>query len=142
MSKLRTGYRNGKQKKSMRKITKGKSGDPSEISSRSKELVGVEDKDKFNSKKKVAAPPLRLYFVAHADGENYDLFVWSETLDTVADHWRSYYELDADERPDRICEVSIAAPRRGPVQWHHPGHVHCVFGDKQAPAVTGRRKTG
>jgi hypothetical protein len=75
--------------------------------------------------------PLRLYFVdaQTEDGERLDLFVWSETLHGVADHWRSYYELNADEQPDRIFEISTAAPRPGPVRWHAPGHVCSVFGD-------------
>jgi hypothetical protein len=80
-------------------------------------------------------PPLRLYFVVHDndDGENLDLFVWSEALDAVIDHWRSYYELDDDEQPERIFEISMAAPRPGPVEWNVSGQACCVFGDKRGP---------
>lgn len=72
------------------------------------------------------AQPLRLYFVDHWERE---LFVWSETVDDVANHWRDHYELydyddeESDEPceapdPDRIVEISIAAPRSGVVVWH------------------------
>jgi hypothetical protein len=98
---------------------------------------GCKSKRKEKDQKNVGITPrLRLYFVAHHDddGENYDLFVWSGTLDAVADHWRSHYELDDDEeQPDRIFEISIVVPRPGPVPWDRPGHVHCVFGDKRGP---------
>jgi hypothetical protein len=80
--------------------------------------------------------PLRLFFIAHYndDGESLELFVWSETLVAVADQWRSYYELDDDELPERIFEISIAALKPGAVEWHVPGQAYCVFKDERRRA--------
>jgi hypothetical protein len=91
--------------------------------------------------KSTMTAPLRLFFVSasNEDGESQELFVWAETVDAVADHWRDYFQLDDgeesdelydDEQPDRIFEIPIAAPRPGPVEWYAAGHVCCVF-DKQ-----------
>jgi hypothetical protein len=60
-----------------------------------------------------------LFFV---DFFELELFVWSATVDDVADHWRDHYELydnneepDESYKPDRIVEISIAAPSAGVV---------------------------
>ena len=76
---------------------------------------------------------LRLYFVNHddADGCNFDLFVWSETLDTVIDHWRRYFEFLTDDEPHRIFEIPTGSPLPGPIPWHST--VRCVLGDPWGP---------
>jgi hypothetical protein len=89
------------------------------------------------------APSLRFYFVSdfNGDGESRELFVWAESVDAVADHWRDHFQLYEynddeepnelyDEEPDRIFEIPIEAPRPGPVGWYTPGELSCVF-DKQ-----------
>jgi hypothetical protein len=77
-------------------------------------------------------PLLHLYFVDHEDdvGYNLNLFVWSKTSDGVADQWRTYFELDEGQQPDRIFEIPIGAPKPGPVRWYSSGEVSCVF-DRQ-----------
>jgi hypothetical protein len=93
------------------------------------ETIKFEDDRKTEAAGELSLPknggtpsPLRLYFV---DFIELELFVWSETVDDVADHWRGHYDLyDDDEesdesyKPDRIFEISIAAPTPGVVMWH------------------------
>ena len=60
-----------------------------------------------------------LYFVvaACANGENYDLFVRAETVESAIKGWRKYYGLSKDSKPDRTYAVPAKAGLMGAVPW-------------------------
>lgn len=67
---------------------------------------------------------MKLFFVADATEPEYnrDLFVIAETIDEVLAQWRSNYEMEGEDRPERIFLVPAslqhfeAAPRV--LEWH------------------------
>jgi hypothetical protein len=44
---------------------------------------------------------MKLIFVTYTndDGDNFDLFVWADTIGEAKRLWREYYSLDDDEEP-------------------------------------------
>jgi len=65
---------------------------------------------------------MKLFFVAHFNGENYDLFVVANTVAEVTQVWRDHYEMP-DETPEMIFKVAGASPvgsREEPhaFEWH------------------------
>ena len=64
---------------------------------------------------------MKLYFVAHFNGDSYDLFVVANTVEEVETVWRDHYNVEG--APEVIFEVAGAAPttaRETPhaLEWH------------------------
>lgn len=59
---------------------------------------------------------MKLFFVAHFNGENYDLFVIANTVEEVESVWREHYYVE--ESPEMIFQVAAATP----VSFHDKPH--------------------